>query len=124
MRTERGFILPMTLISLTLFMLIVVHQATMYITEKRFYKESEEMFELDSLMQQAFDDMKKMLQEEGVTGRTEYTKEFKNGTAHVQIEQIDGLFHVRIECRTVTERKYVVRCIYDREADAITYWSE
>jgi competence protein ComGG len=124
MQNERGFILPMTLIGVTVLMLFIVHQANLYITEKRFYKESEEMFELDSLMQQAVHDMKQVLQGEKINGKLEYTKAFQNGTAYVQAELIDDLFHVRIECTTVNERKYVVRCIYDREADAITYWSE
>ncbi|GGE73896.1 competence type IV pilus minor pilin ComGG [Priestia taiwanensis] len=123
-RSERGFILPMTVISVTIFMLFVIHQANMYITEKRFYKESEEIVELDYLMQQAVSDAKQLLQVEQNSAKVEYTKEFQEGTAHIQAELIETSFRVRVECRTINERKYIVRYIYDPEADKITNWRE
>lgn len=105
-------------------MLFVIHQANMYITEKRFYKESEEIVELDYLMQQAVSDAKQLLQVEQNSAKVEYTKEFQEGTAHIQAELIETSFRVRVECRTINERKYIVRYIYDPEADKITNWRE
>ncbi|OLO42878.1 hypothetical protein BTR23_02445 [Alkalihalophilus pseudofirmus] len=123
MGNQKGFILPTT-IMLCLFMsLAVLHLVEVYMTEKNFSFEQEEIFMIESLMQMAIVDL---VHEIGMMEQN-YSSEFHydNGTATYWIlEESHDTFNIQLKVRTTSDRQRVVRVLLDKEQMRVKEWIE
>ncbi|MDE5412284.1 competence type IV pilus minor pilin ComGG [Alkalihalobacterium chitinilyticum] len=120
---QKGFILPITLIFCLLLSLALMHVLDMYLTEKKFYAEQEEIFLLESLLQMATVD----LVDDLTTNRLSSTGAFnyEKGTAVYWIlEDTHDTVNIQLKVRTDKERQRVVRFLLDKDKMRVKEWIE
>ncbi|MFS1517942.1 competence type IV pilus minor pilin ComGG [Bacillus sp. SCS-151] len=121
---EHGFIFPVTLVMSLLFFLVLLHQIEMYVVEKNFYHEIEQLYILENIMQMATTDILKDIHDNAYPIRNKiYT--YPNGQAMYSTEQIEeGMLKISIECKTIQKRLYNAFFIYELEEGRIIKWVE
>ncbi|MDX8359614.1 competence type IV pilus minor pilin ComGG [Cytobacillus sp. IB215316] len=121
---EHGFIFPVTLVMSLLFFLVLLHQIEMYVVEKNFYHEIEQLYILENIMQMATTDILKDIHDNAHPIRNKiYT--YPNGQAMYSKEQIEeGMLKISIECKTIQKRLYNAFFIYELEEGRIIKWVE
>ncbi|MCH1624912.1 competence type IV pilus minor pilin ComGG [Ferdinandcohnia quinoae] len=126
LNNEKGFILPVTIIISFLFFLIFTFQVNIYLTEKGFYKETEELMVLENLMQLGVGDVQ--LELGGLNElRNPISNEFQypNGTvSYNAVTLSETTLEVMIICSTKNSRRYRAQFEYDGVEKKITKWNE
>ncbi len=126
-RNEKGFVLPFTLIVVTIVLFFFLNQVNLLLLEKRYYHEVEGTMTLEYMMETTIYRIKKDVHE-GMTGERDLVIHFAEGTAEATISAETNeepyRFRVRIVCITNNKHKYPVEFTYDSELDSISNWKE
>jgi competence protein ComGG len=118
MKNEKGFILPTTIVISFLFFLVFTHQLDLYMSEKRFYKEVEEQYQLEMILNMAVDDIieeiEALKEEETLTSSYSAWLYYPNGQVRYQVVLLtEDMVQITMYCQTTKGRKYNARFIYD-----------
>lgn len=120
---QKGFILPITLILCLFLSLALMHVLDVYLTEKKFYAEQEEIFLLESLLQMAAVDIVDDL----ITNRLSASGAFnyeKGAAVYWILEETHDTLNIQLKVRTEKERQRVVRLLLDKEKMRVKEWIE
>lgn len=117
MNNEKGFILPTTMVISLLFFAVFTHQLDLYLTEKRFYKEVEEQYQLEMILNMAVDDIVEDIEvskEEGtLTSSSSAWLYYPNGQVRYLVSILDvDVVSITMNGETLHGRKYNARFMY------------
>lgn len=122
MRKEDGFTMPGTLLFLFLLFSFLIYQANSLVIDQMFYKDTESLFLLDEVMQQAVIDVKREIREQGESGEIFYLYEAGEVTGNYVLEQ--DIAFVTLRCVVKGNRLYTASFQYNKSNDSITNWRE
>ncbi|MEH7380013.1 competence type IV pilus minor pilin ComGG [Bacillus sp. JJ1533] len=123
MKNEKGFILPVTIAISFLFFLVFTSQVNMYLTEKAFAKETEEILILENLMQLGVGDMKAKLQDEVESVESVGLFTYPTGSITYTVSPLTlTTSQITLTCRTSERRKSSARFEYNYETEEINTW--
>ncbi|MFV8827928.1 competence type IV pilus minor pilin ComGG [Alkalihalobacterium sp. APHAB7] len=120
---QKGFILPMTLILCLLLSLALMHVLDVYLTEKKFYAEQEEIFLLESLLQMAAVDIVDDLTTNRLSDSGAFNYE-KGAAVYWILEETHDTLNIQLKVRTEKEKQRVVRLLLDKEKMRVKEWIE
>ncbi|MFT4412611.1 competence type IV pilus minor pilin ComGG [Fredinandcohnia humi] len=123
MKNEKGFILPVTVAISFLFFLVFTFQLNMYVTERAFYKETEELLILDNLMQIGVSDVLDGLLHTETIETINTLVEYPNGTVTFSFSTLSATkTKVIVSCITTNHRKYSAEFTYNHETKKMENW--
>lgn len=119
---EKGYIFPITLMLTLLVSAFLLHQIELYKMEQLFYAETEELFELESMMKYTWDHVEKELQTETLPSNSSLS--FPTGSATIIIQDRGQNIEIKIVCLTKQGRRYEATIQYDPTAQQVVNWTE
>lgn len=118
MRHEKGFTMPFALVFSLFLLSVLIHTANLFLLEKKFYFEAEQMFRLDVLMHNGIQDLKNSNND-----LPRSTLHYEQG--EVTIDTIGSpVTFVTITCKTWEKRTYKAKFQYNKDTKEITKWHE
>ncbi|WP_170885504.1 competence type IV pilus minor pilin ComGG [Bacillus alkalicellulosilyticus] len=123
MNNEKGFVLPLTLIIVFLVTAYTIHELMTLQTEMRFFKQQEELFTIESLVQMAAYDMVAHLRHDESVGSGQF--QYEHGFATYKIEKHEGeTLYIQLIVQTNSNGRRIVRLFYNVEDNMVTAWWE
>ncbi|MFD3447749.1 competence type IV pilus minor pilin ComGG [Microbacteriaceae bacterium 4G12] len=123
MNNERGVALPFVLLFSFILFAFFIHQANLLVLEKKFFQETEELFLLDIVMNNAIRDFQREVKEEGFLQERIYN--YEEGRAQVLPTPLqDSMMKVTIECKTKQNRTYKASFQYNKDNQQVNNWIE
>lgn len=121
MNNEKGAVLPIVLILSFLMSAIFVSQMNVYLTEKNFSLETEELYQLEQVMHLAVIDVINAIKRDEMQG----TFVYPIGSASFSAISI-GLdtYEVHIMCKTNRDRKHASRFHFNIQNNRLEQWTE
>lgn len=126
MKREDGYILPVTLLISILLFTLFTYQINMYVVEKKFYKETEELYVLEGLMQMGVYDIKAELADiDDLENNLQGSFTYPNGKVNYSTTLLaNGLVKIAVRSSTFSGRKYAAVFYYNSIEKTITKWIE
>lgn len=116
---------PTTLVIALFCLLIVVHVSTSLISEKQFYKETEQYYMLENLMQITVDLTLHEIKNGTAKLNETIRKDTLNGSIEYKVEiDSSGIYQVKLHCKTTINREYTATYQYDMMENEMIQWSE
>jgi competence protein ComGG len=125
MKNEKGYIYPVTLLFIFFLILVFLQQMDVFLLEKMFFQESEELYALENIMTLGVEKVVDELEELGENVQTEGTFPYPHGTFQYWIMPVsnDESF-VTVICTTSANRKYRANFYYHFGEKRIKNWME
>lgn len=125
MRNQKGFMFPTTLVIALFCLLIVAYVSNSLISEKQFYKETEQYYLLENLMKLAVDQSLHEIKNGTAKLNEMIRKNTFNGSIEYKIEiDSSGIYEVKLLCKTTINREYTATYQYDMIENEMIQWSE
>ena len=125
MRNQKGFILPSIMVIALFSLLIVAHISSLLITEKRFYKETEQYYLLENLMNIAVEKSFQELKEGKIVEQKDNIFHTSNGYFSYTVSTSDDLiYEIQLTCITNENKEYTASYQFDKTKNEIISWSE
>lgn len=126
LRSEKGFVLPVTMVISFLFFMVFSHQLNQFILERKFSRETEEFHTLERVMQMAVADVKIELDMlSTVPSSSTKTVSYQEGAAHISIRPLSTRdIEVNISCSTLKGGKGGAILTYSLLEKQFTKWFE
>ena len=125
MRNQKGFILPSIMVITLFCLLIVAHISTVLISEKTFYEETKQYYELENLMNVAVKKSLHELKNEEVAEHHHTISHTSNGYYTYTVTTSDEvIYEVQLTCRTNEKREYTASYKFDKSKNEMIFWSE
>lgn len=122
MRKQGGFAMPRTLILLFLLFSFFLYEINMLQSDQRFYKEVQQKFLLEEIIDQAVSSIKKDLL--GKEQNDVFSFQYKNGEASGNYVFENEVIFVTLKCTTKQNRPYKVKFQYDKINKQVMNWVE
>jgi hypothetical protein len=119
---EKGYIFPITLLLSILLSAFLLHQIELYRMEKLFYEESDQLYELESMMKYSWDRVEKELLEDKFPPLESIS--FPTGSSTISWENTYPITQIKIICTTDAKRVYEATIHYDRTTYRMVSWVE
>ncbi|WP_209123049.1 competence type IV pilus minor pilin ComGG [Alkalihalobacillus sp. BA299] len=123
MCNQKGFILPLTLTLCLFLSLALFHLLEVYIVEKRFYSEQEEILIIESLLQMATIDLLHSVEIIDYQSSGEFHYE-KGVATYWILEDSHDTLNIQLKVTTNSKRQRVVRLILDKVRMRVKEWIE
>ncbi|MCA1031715.1 hypothetical protein LCL95_11830 [Bacillus timonensis] len=122
-KSEKGFILPITIVISLMAFIIFVHQLTLYEIDKRFSIEIQQLYILENIMQMAVSDVTAKIDTGEISSFGNIM--YEDGTVSYSMAMTSPeVVRVIVTCRTTIEREYKSQFFYDLSKKEITQWFE
>lgn len=118
MKNSNGFTMPGTMVFSFVLFSFLIHFANLYVLEKKFYAEGEEMLHLDILMNNGIKEVKRNTSDSMHT-----TYQYEQGEARIEATG-SPVMYVTIICKTRKSRTYKASFQYNKDTQQITRWFE
>jgi hypothetical protein len=122
MNRENGYVLPFVMMISTLLLFMLTHQVTIYVTEIKFYKEKNELYAIDRILQKSVKDLQQVQINDSAQSKELH---YDEGKAVLQIQASSlPLKTIYIKVETKEKRKSTVIVHYDIEEQEVVRWIE
>lgn len=123
MNKEKGFILPLTCCFVFLFLSLIMHQVSVYLSEVRFYQEGKQSYRLENVLTLGIYDAKEILQQKDITNTYKETKVYPHGKVVMTFSPVDTTgVKVELACDNGNEYRRTVTYYYDKIDEKLYVW--
>ncbi len=123
MKSEYGFILPLTLGLMFIISSVVLYQTERYVIEKRFYFEQAEIVTLETLLQMATVDLLNDLRKDELSDKGDYIYD-KGIVTFSVLSQGERKIEFMLQAKTFQGRQRFIQLHYDKVKKEVTEWWE
>ncbi|MDF0727786.1 competence type IV pilus minor pilin ComGG [Cytobacillus sp. S13-E01] len=105
--------------------MVFTHQLNSYLTEKKFYKEIEELYKIDNLQRLAINDIVSILETTEPENIAYAYFYYPNGTVKYSTQVLsEQSVLITLNCETLNGRKSNVRVMYDVNDKVLKDWTK